>query len=65
MKVEFVSVDEREKHYSLRTSDGHVYFGRDYLDSCFLKRSGNRFDLYLDLSKANAKIEKRSFRNKF
>jgi hypothetical protein len=65
MKVEFVSVDEKEKHYSLRTSDGHVYFGLDYLNCCFLKRVGNRFDLYLDLSRAKVKIEKRSLSKKF
>lgn len=69
MKVEFVSVDELGKHYSLRTADGKVHFGRDYLDSCFLKPRGQHFenlgfDLHLDEGKAKARIARREAKKK-
>lgn len=59
-KIEFVSVDEQNKHYSVRTSSGHVYVGREYLDSCFLKRTGNQFDLHLDLERAEERVARRT-----
>lgn len=68
MKVEFVSVDEENKHYSLRTEDGKVYFGREYLDSCYMKPKGEHFerkgfDLFLDKEKAKKKLDKKRLTN--
>jgi hypothetical protein len=60
MKVEFVSIDEEGKHYSLRTADGKVHFGREYLDSCFIRKDGSKFTLELDEVRAKQRLERRA-----
>lgn len=60
MKVEFVSVNEEGKHYSLRTADGKVHFGREYLDSCFIRKDGSKFTLELDEKRAKERVARKN-----
>lgn len=59
-KIEFVSVDEQNREYSVRTADGRTYRGREYLDSCYLSQRGGKFELRLDLARAEERIVRNS-----